>query len=55
MGVNLEAQKIATTELQFDRHNPRLIEFSIDQNTTEKMAYRSKRSGRKQKSRLSPI
>ena len=36
MGVNLEAQKIATTELQFDRHNPRLIEFSIDQNTTEK-------------------
>lgn len=36
MGVNLEAQKIATTELQFDRHNPRLIEFSIDQNTSEK-------------------
>ena len=36
MSVSLEATKVSTNELHFDRHNPRLIEFSIDDKTTEK-------------------
>lgn len=37
MSTNIQPTSIATSELHFDKENPRLIEFSINQNTPEKV------------------